>query len=236
MPDVFELELLATMPNYYAWIMEAFAPFVRGHVVEYGAGTGTISQLLSPMADTFTVVEPSGDLVTALRTKFRDEPKVEVVSESLEQYAARIGVATADTVVMVNVLEHIEDDGQALVNLFHTLRPGGHLLIFVPALQALMSKLDVMFGHFRRYHRLDLLQKVTKAGGEVQLCRYFDFFGVLPWFVLNKVMGATAFNPQIVEFHDKFVVPVSRAAERMISPPIGKNIILAARKSDASLP
>ena len=231
MADAFELELLATMPNYYAWIMEAFTPFVRGHVIEYGAGTGTISRLLVPLADTFSAVEPSSNLAAALQAKFRDDSKVEVVRESLQNHAIKAGAATVDTVVMVNVLEHIEDDDQALAHVFRMLRPGGYLLIFVPALQALMSKLDVIFGHFRRYHRLELLQKVTEAGGEVEICRYFDFLGIGPWFVLNKVMGATAFNPRIVDIHDKFVVPVSRAAERMISPPIGKNIILAARKT-----
>jgi SAM-dependent methyltransferase len=231
MADAFELELLATMPNYYAWIMEAFTPFVRGHVIEYGAGTGTISRLLVPLADTFSAVEPSSNLAAALQAKFRDDSKVEVVRESLQNHAIKAGAATVDTVVMVNVLEHIEDDNQALAHVFRMLRPGGYLLIFVPALQALMSKLDVIFGHFRRYHRLELLQKVTEAGGEVEICRYFDFLGIGPWFVLNKVMGATAFNPRIVDIHDRFVVPVSRAAERMISPPIGKNIILAARKT-----
>jgi SAM-dependent methyltransferase len=231
MADAFELELLATMPNYYAWIMEAFTPFVRGHVIEYGAGTGTISRLLVPLADTLSAVEPSSNLAAALQAKFRDDSKVEVVRESLQNHAIKVGAATVDTVVMVNVLEHIEDDNQALAHIFRMLRPGGHLLIFVPALQVLMSKLDVIFGHFRRYHRLELMQKVTKAGGEVEICRYFDFLGIGPWFVLNKVMGATAFNPRIVDIHDRFVVPVSRAAERMISPPIGKNIILAARKT-----
>jgi SAM-dependent methyltransferase len=231
MADAFELELLATMPNYYAWIMEAFTPFVRGHVIEYGAGTGTISRLLVPLADTLSAVEPSSNLAAALQAKFRDDSKVEVVRESLQNHAIKVGAATVDTVVMVNVLEHIEDDNQALAHIFRMLRPGGHLLIFVPALQVLMSKLDVIFGHFRRYHRLELMQKVTKAGGEVEICRYFDFLGIGPWFVLNKVMGATAFNPRIVDIHDRFVVPVSRAAERMISPPIGKNIILVARKT-----
>jgi len=83
--------------------MEAFTPFGR----IWGGDRNDLAASL-PLAETFTVIEPSGDLVTALRTKFREEPKIEVVSESLEQYAARIGGATADTVVMViNVLEHI---------------------------------------------------------------------------------------------------------------------------------
>ena len=137
MPDMFELEVLAKMPNYYGWIMETFAPFVRGHVVEYGAGTGTISQQLAPFADRLTLVEPSINLVTVLRRTFRDNPKVEVVGESLEQHAVELGAEAVETVVMVNVLEHIEDDRQALSQLFRMLRPGGHLLVFVPALRRL---------------------------------------------------------------------------------------------------
>jgi len=230
MSDPFELEILANMPNYYGWIMETFLPHVRGHVIEYGAGTGTISQRLAPLADRLTLVEPSVNLFAPLRARFRAEPKVKVVCMSLEMHAARLGVASVDTVVMVNVLEHIEHDRQALTKLFSILRPGGHLLVFVPALQGLMSTIDVMFGHFRRYHRNDLIEKAADAGGEVLLCRYFDFLGILPWFVLNKLMGCTTFSPAVVAVNDTFVVPISRAAERVIAPPWGKNLILVARR------
>jgi SAM-dependent methyltransferase len=229
--DKFELEILATMSNYYGWIMDIFAPFVRGHVVEYGAGMGTISQQLVPLAERVTLVEPSPNLVEGLRAKFRDNPKIEVVAESLEQHVRGVDVPMSNTVVLVNVLEHIEDDRQALAALVRILRPGGYLLVFVPALQGLMSKLDLKFGHFRRYQRTDLVEKVAEAGGETQLCHYLDFIGILPWFVLNKVMGATAFHPRLISIHDKLVVPVSRTVERVIPPPIGKNIILVARKN-----
>jgi len=228
--DDFELEILATMPNYYGWIMKTFAPFVRGHVVEYGAGTGTISLRLASLADKLTLVEPSANLAAILRSKFRDDRKVEVIDQTLEQHVVQTGDAAVDTVVMVNVLEHIGDDRQALAVLLGMLRPAGHLLIFVPALQGLMSKLDLMFGHFRRYHRADLVAKVAEAGGEVQVCRYFDFVGIFPWFFLNKLLGAMSFNPGLIQIHDKFVVPVSRAVEKVVPPPIGKNIILVARK------
>jgi SAM-dependent methyltransferase len=233
MADTFELEILAKMPNYYGWIMDTFAPFVRGLVVEYGAGTGTISQRLAPLVDRLTLVEPSIDLVAVLRAKFRDNPKVEVVNENLDQHVARMGVAAVETVVLVNVLEHIEDDRQALAKVFRMLLPNGRVLIFVPALQALMSKLDLMFGHFRRYRRTELIEKIVQAGGEPQICSYFDCFGVLPWFFLKKLIGAKSFNKNLINIHDKFVVPVSRAVERVISPPIGKNIILVARKRNA---
>ncbi len=231
MSDAFELDVLARMQNYYGWVMETFAPFVRGNVIECGAGTGTISERLVPLAETLTLVEPSANLAAVLQDKFRGHAKVEVINATLEQHARGNGAGTADTVIMVNVLEHVENDRQALVDLFRVLRPGGQLLIFVPAMQGLMSKIDLVFGHFRRYDRADLAAKVAGAGGELELCRYFDFFGVLPWFFLNKLMGATRFNPSLVHIHDHFIVPISRAAESAISPPIGKNLILVARKS-----
>jgi SAM-dependent methyltransferase len=234
MTDVFyegrDLEVLADMPNYYDWIMETFKPYVRGRVIEYGAGAGTVSARLAPLADKLTLVELSANLVGTLQSRFCADPKVDVISESVEEHAARLEAETVDTVVMVNVLEHIEDDRESLRQLLRILRPGGHLLLFVPALQILMSKLDLMHGHFRRYHRDELFSKVATAGGEVKLCRYFDFAGVVPWLILNKLLGSTAFNPRLVDINDKFAVPVSRLVERVVSLPWGKNVILVAGK------
>lgn len=234
MTDVFyegrDLEVLAEMPNYYDWIMDTFSSYVRGRVIEYGAGAGTVSARLAPLADELTLVELSANLIEPLSVRFCDDPKVKVISESLENHAAQLGAEAVDTVVMVNVLEHIEDDREALTHLLRILRPGGHLLLFVPALQGLMSKLDRLHGHFRRYHRPDLASKVQAAGGDVLLSRYFDCAGVIPWFVINKMMGSTTFNPALIDIHDKYVVPVSRAFERVVSPPFGKNLMLVARK------
>ena len=213
------------MPNYYDWIMDAFTPYVRGRVIEYGAGAGTVSARLAPLADELSLVERSTNLIEPLRARFSHDPKVKVISESLEQHAAQLGTEAVDTVVMVNVLEHIEDDREALKHLLRILKPGGHLLLFVPALQGLMSKLDLMHGHFRRYHRPDLVGKVKAAGGEVLLARYFDCAGVIPWLVLNKLMGSTTFNPVLIGINDKYVVPVSRAFERIVPAPWGKNLL-----------
>lgn len=226
-----DLEVFASsMANYYAWIMEAFSPYIHGDVIEYGAGIGTMSELVAPLSETLTLVEPSSNLLAPLRSRFGKESKVTVEGESLESHVANLGGNTVDTVIMVNVLEHIEDDQAALLNLFRVLRPGGHLLIFVPALQFLMSRVDLMHGHFRRYHRPDLKAKITAAGGDILTCRYFDLAGVGPWLLLNKIMGSTSFNPTLVNFHDRAVVPISRALESVFEPPFGKNLLLVACK------
>lgn len=230
MADEFELETLSGMSNYYDWILETFEPFVYGSVIEYGAGTGVVSERLYPLSDRLVLVEPVAKFVQALQDRFRNNLNVAIVCGSIEQHALGAAAGTFDTAVIVNVLEHIENDREALTALFHVLKPGGHLLVFVPAVKGLMSKLDRLFGHFRRYRRGELLEKIADAGGETQVCRYFDLIGVLPWFVLNRVMGATTFDPRLIRFHDRFVVPISRAIERHVTLPIGKNIILVARK------
>lgn len=224
-----DLEALSSMPNYYARIFDVFGPYIRGHVVEYGAGIGTVSERLLPRASRLTAVEPAPNLVSALKSRFANDPRVEVVGQTLEDHAPRLDSETVDTVVMINVLEHIDDDPGALCELFRILKPGGMALIFVPALQALMSNLDRQHGHFRRYHKPQLTEKIIQAGGNVLTCRYFDLVGVLPWLLLNKLMGITTFNASMVKFNDRVVVPLSGILET-IPPPLGKNLILVARK------
>lgn len=226
-----DLEVLAGMSNYHAWMMGVFASHVRGTAVEYGAGIGNISMLLAPLAKQLTLVEPSESLIDPLRQRFAGTPNVEIIGEALEPHVGRAADASFDTAVLVNVLEHIEDDRHALANLFRLLSPGGRLLLFVPAMQWLMSDLDRMHGHFRRYQKPDLVAKVASAGGQVLQCRYFDLLGVGPWLLLNKALGATTFNPTLIGIHDRYIVPVSRLIEKVVSPPFGKNLILVAAKA-----
>jgi SAM-dependent methyltransferase len=228
-----DLEVLGDMPNYYSWIMETFKPHVAGRVVEYGAGAGTVSAQLLPLASRLTLVEPSANLTVLLKDRFKGESQVEIIDAFLQDHVASLQDNSVDTIILVNVLEHIEDDRDAARHLVRALRPGGKLLIFVPALQALMSELDRVHGHFRRYHRDDLVTKIQAAGADVLACRYFDFVGVFPWFVLNRLMGATAFNPALISINDRFVVPVSRLMEQMVGAPFGKNLILVATKKAA---
>ena len=225
-----DLEVLADMPNYYAWIMSWFAPYVRGRVVEYGAGAGTVSKLLRPLADRLTLVEPSANLLPVLQARFLRDPRVEIGRAMLEEHSRQVPDGAVDTAVLVNVLEHIEDDEGALAELSRILAPGGHLLIFVPALPALKSKIDRIHGHFRRYLRPDLRRKLAAAGTEVVACRYFDLPGVVPWLLLNKLLGSTSFNPTLLKIYDGAVVPLARRVEAIVPPPLGKNLIAIARK------
>jgi hypothetical protein len=109
------------------------------------------------------------------------------------------------------------------------LRVGGHLLIFVPALPWLFSEADKNVGHFRRYYKKNLVKLVEDAGFSIKKAHYFDFAGILPWYV-NFVLLKNSFNPSSVALYDKIIVPPMRVIEKLLRPPIGKNVLIVAKK------
>ncbi|MEE8352226.1 MAG: class I SAM-dependent methyltransferase [Rhodospirillales bacterium] len=227
-----DLEALSTLGRYQNWIIQNFRPYLRGRAVEFGAGLGNISALLKPHVSKLDLVEPSVNLAARLETRFVGDDSIQVFAEPLEKRIPDTGDEAYDSVVLVNVLEHIKDDAAALSGLMRILRPGCHLLLFVPALKFLYSDLDALHGHYRRYELGELNAHTEAAGFEIIQSRYFDAVGVLPWYLLNTLLGATAFNPFMVRIYDAVLAPLSRGIDRMITPPFGKNILLVAKRPD----
>jgi SAM-dependent methyltransferase len=228
-----DLEAMAVLSRYYRWMLETFAPYLHGHGVEIGAGQGTMSRLLVDRLERLHLVEPSSNLFAVLRERFSTDPRVTLQSVSAECYLEEVLPQTLDTVVMVNVLEHIEDDRSALIGIERSLRPGGYLLIFVPALRMLYSKFDRLVGHHRRYHLGELNALVSGASFEIVHCRYCDVLGVVPWLILNRLLGSTRLNPTLIRIYDAVFTPTTRLLESLIKAPFGKNLILVARKPAA---
>jgi len=189
-----------------------------------------MSGRILPHVQRLELVEPSPNLAATLRSRFSGDPRVSIVAETLEQRFASLPAATIDTVVMINLLEHIEDDTGALLSARRVLRPGGHLLIFVPALPFLFSRLDAAVGHYRRYTRTTLRERVAAAGLDVVETTYFDVLGIAPWFLVNRLLGRTTINPRLAGLYDRIGVPATRALEKLVPPPIGKNLIMVARR------
>jgi ubiquinone/menaquinone biosynthesis C-methylase UbiE len=233
-PHIYEghdLEVLADLPNYYGWIIEVFRPYIKGRTMEIGTGIGTVSKLIIEDTEELILVAPSAHLTEYLPTSISKSPKVFIFNETLEQRLPRMADHSCETVIMVNVLEHIEDDGSALEGLHRVLKPGGHLLLFVPALQPLYSELDRKHGHFRRYHLAPLAYKLNTYEFIIHDKRYFDLAGVLPWWLINTLAKKTEFNPAIATLYDRFFVPITKFIERYILPPLGKNILIIAERA-----
>lgn len=225
-----DLEALFDLDNYQRWITDCFAPHLGGHVVEFGAGIGAMSRHLLPRVDRLDAVEPSANLVPALEARLADDARARVFAATLESYIANCPPAARDSCVLVNLLEHIEDDGAAIAALAGVLRPGGHLLVFVPAMPFLYSRLDTLLGHHRRYTRAALARLVAGAGMDIVRLRYFDMLGVLPWWLVNTIGGKDHFDPRMARLYDRIGVPLTRAIEAILPPPFGKNLLLVARR------
>ena len=154
------LEELDDTKRYSAWIMEMIAPHVSGRILEVGAGRGTYSTFLAERGH-LTALEPSPANSEVLRERLKDNPNAVVVTAELDGTAAP---GSYDTVVLLNVLEHISDDHRALADIYESLAPGGKMVLWVPAFEALYGKFDQRIGHYRRYRRDALQALVHKTG------------------------------------------------------------------------
>ncbi|NUN12476.1 MAG: methyltransferase domain-containing protein [Myxococcales bacterium] len=227
--DGADLEALQDLVHYPSWIMDYLSPVARGDILEVGPGLGAVSKRLRIISDSLDLLEPSARHASLLADFFRADEKVRVLPFTVEAFAAHAPRGVYDTVVAINILEHLEDDLTALETFFRVLRPGGFLFLFVPALRFLYSEFDRRIGHFRRYHLGELKRLVEGARFVVETIRYFDMSGVVPWWVTNTVVGSTQINPRFAQWYDRLVVPVSRRLERRFTPPLGKNLVVVAR-------
>lgn len=229
-----ELEGLAETVNYQEWIADQFYPYLHGRIMEIGAGIGTMAGRWLSRAGELHLVEPAKNLFPALRENFHDRPNVMLHHGSLEETLSKnpgLAAEAFDAVIMVNVLEHIEDDARVLELIHRMLRPGGYLLIFVPAMPVLYGSLDMKFGHYRRYTRARLIAVCGKTGYEIASCRYFDMFGAFPWWLVNRVLRSSTLNPRMARLYDRLVVPFARHTEKVVAPPFGKNLVLIGRRT-----
>lgn len=233
-----DLEALADMPHYYSWILETFWPYLRGRVLEVGAGTGNFAAHYVDRVQEAVLVEPAKNLFPRLVERFAGKAHVFPVCGLLDEVSRRPGndpsfaSGSFDATILVNVLEHIPDDHATCVRLAQLLRPGGALLLFVPALPWLYGSLDVLLGHHRRYSRSRLARTLARAHFDVLCLHYFDVLGIMPWLAAGRILHQNRLNPLATQTYDRVVVPLAAALERRLTPRIGKNLICVARSQN----
>jgi SAM-dependent methyltransferase len=232
--DGHDLEALADIPNYQRWILQHFGAHLRGRVLEIGAGIGTYAHLYLDNVDSAVLLEPAKNLTTQLTQSFRGSDKVRIVSrpltEACEDGYSELQAGSFDAILSINVLEHVDDDLGMLRTACELLRPGGTLLLFVPALGWLYGSLDRLVEHRRRYSLRQLRALLDSARFETFQMRYFDRLGVLPWFITGRILRQRRFSRGAAQVYDRVAVPLGATVERWITPPLGKNLLALARR------
>jgi SAM-dependent methyltransferase len=212
--------------NYKAWILELLHPYARGRILEVGAGRGTFSRELRNLGQSLTAVEPSARLIPALQGQVDGLTNVLVVSGLLSEIAD----TEFDTAVMLNVLEHIDDDAAVVAGVFKRLAPGGTFCVWVPAFAGLYGEFDRLVGHCRRYRKRDLEHLLTSKGFSIQESRYTNLPGFFAWWLVVRVAGAKPTSGRLATIYDRWFIPVIRAIENRLKPPFGQSLFVVARR------
>lgn len=238
-----ELRTLRSLTNYHAWIFEELRPFLGTQLVEIGGGLGAFASLLArehilrrPGAS-LDVFEPDATLFAGLDEFLHGQFAPLIQAGRLRTVHGELHSSPQryDTCILVNTLEHVEEDGRLLGRIHESLAPRGTVIVYVPALSWLFSPLDQDVGHFRRYDMHHLRSLLESHGYEIAKAIYMDMAGIVPWYLLNVLCRSKTINPGLARFYDRGIVPVLKTLERHIGAPIGKNILMIGRKVDGRL-
>ena len=219
------LERMAAAPRFNRWMFERLRPWVGRRVLEIGAGIGNMSAFLVDEAgvDRLVLTDTEPYYLGRLRQRFAGRPQVAVAELRLPGRDPRLAAERLDTVVCLNVLEHIEQDGAALRAMRDLLQPAGRLLLLVPSLRALYGSLDEALGHFRRYVPDELQAKLQVAGFRVRHLEYFNLAGVPGWWLTGRVLRRRLIPAGALRWYEA-LVPLFRL-ERFLPWRIGQSLI-----------
>jgi SAM-dependent methyltransferase len=226
------LDDLSGAIHYNKWIYEMLRPHLGKRILEIGCGTGNLTRDFAEHGKVLAVDVHEGYLGQA-RQRLKGFKQVSFRKINLENQLPSLKPFGADTIVCVNVLEHLKDDHRVLTRCLELLKPGGKLLLFVPALQSLFGSMDKSYGHFRRYSRGRLEHKVAAAGFEVEYCRYLNLLGVLGWWFNGKILRRKIVPRSQIMLYDR-VVSFTSKVERFLPKPLGLSLFCVGEKKTGS--
>jgi SAM-dependent methyltransferase len=221
-----ELELFARATNWKSYIARVLAPHVRGRVLEVGAGIGAnIPYLLTDDVTQWVSLEPDAVLAGRIATRIA-AGELPPICRAIAGTLARIDPTPAfDTILYVDVLEHIADDAGELGCAAERLAPGGRLIVLAPAHQFLFSPFDAAVGHYRRYSRATL-RALGPASCRLTSCRMLDSMGFFASTANRLLLRQSMPSHGQIAFWDKFLVPLAPPLDTALRHRFGKSVVV----------
>jgi glycosyltransferase involved in cell wall biosynthesis len=205
-PGLEILDALSFAPNFNVWMADTIIPYLGERVLEIGAGIGNLTRPLSNRRKYYAATDIGPEHLEALRNRFAHRPNLEV-AECDVQNSAEVSYfkGRIDTVVCLNVLEHVPDPDAAVRNIFEALPSGGRAIILVPQGQELFGTLDVVLGHFLRYSQAQLRARMEGAGFEVERIIEFNRVSRPGWYVTGKILKRSTLARMPLRYFNKLV-------------------------------
>lgn len=214
-----ELELFQKAVNWKETLRRHIQPFVRGDVLEVGAGIGGTTRILQTgLEDSWTCLEPDIQLASRLQNELGS---VEVIVGTLASVPSEY---LYDSVLYVDVLEHIEKDSDEIRRAIKHLKSGGYLIVLAPAHQWLFTRFDEAIGHYRRYSRKSLRFLAQPKMVEVRMI-YLDSIGLLASVANRLILAQDQPSPSQIGFWDKYLVSASEVFDPLFRHRVGKSVL-----------
>lgn len=215
--------------RYFRWQYRLAAQQIGRRVLEVGCGVGNVTNLLQDRELVVGIdVEP--ECINERRRKFSAPT---IISECLDvQDSAFLALEKYgfDSIVCMNVLEHVGDDRKALEHMHSILQPEGRVILIIPAFESLYGPIDSNLGHFRRYSKRRIRELTESLGFDMIVGHYMNFVGFFGWWFNARVLRKTEQSENQIRFFDSWIVPVSSRLEALMHPPCGQSIFAVLRK------
>ena len=225
-----DLRQMARAVKYQHWQFTMVAPFLTGRVLEVGGGIGNFTPRIAAVAKSVVSLEPNEYCFRQLTEQAGKIPNVTLHRATVEALGEVLPAGEKfDTIVLMNVLEHIQDDRAVLAVLKKFLTPGGRIVVLVPAGQWAFGANDERLGHYRRYDK-DYSRKLAAGLGlEIECLRYYNCVGIWGWWWNAQVLRRHNQSDVQIRVFDDLFVPVMSRLEKIFRPPVGQSLLFVAR-------
>ena len=226
-----ELEKMARAVNYNHWLFSQAEPFLGKRVLEIGCGIGEYVRLASKPDRHIMGIELDAGCLSMAQSRLSDIRNALLVQGNICTHGTvqEAKDFSPDSAYCFNVLEHIEDDRSALKNIARILGREAPLILIVPAFPCLYGANDKLVGHYRRYTKADLSEKLTDAGFIIERAYYLNSIGFVAWFVINRMLRQEKQSNSQIDVYDRFMIPVLRRMEGFWTPPFGQSLVMVAK-------
>jgi SAM-dependent methyltransferase len=223
------LHVIEKANKFNRWMYETIKPFCKGKILEIGCGIGNISEFFIQDSQDIILSDLRENYLEIVSKKFTNPTiKINLIDPEFDTKYDKI-IGTFDTVFALNVIEHIEDDKQAIANCKKLLKKGGNLIILVPAYQFLFNNFDKELEHFRRYTRKKIETVIAENNLEIVNSFYFNFIGIIGWYVSGSILKKKTIPENQMGLFN-LLVPVFRWADKIILNKIGLSVICVSKK------
>jgi SAM-dependent methyltransferase len=190
------LQRLDASVHYNEWLGQKFRAHLGNRVLEVGAGIGTVTRQIEAGRERVVALEIEPVYVGHLKNAFRDKPHVRPYLADVAQADwDDLKAEQIDSILLSNVLEHIEDDAGAVARFARLLQPGNALVIYVPALPFLYGSMDEAVGHFRRYTPSTLRRVLEDNGFALERLEWMNVLGIPGWLVNGRLLKRRSVPP-----------------------------------------